>query len=207
MFTTPQHPQFKPAHLSRGIFAACLLLLTPVFGRSSHAWTFSSRHPVAAFMRMSCRSSLQKMAGSAQSDDENKPPYDYPHPRAIDESILGKLSGSGRPGAVIESAEQQAVKERILQELLSGQRRYDSKSSDGVMLDDYGELVQELEAEYDIDDPDAINAETLGDYTYVELQSKFDYEWNPRHDKVDPNFAALQQPPSKIFAQQCNGAG
>lgn len=122
-------------------------------------------------------------------DDDYEVPY-YPKPRYIDESLLGDLTG-GRPGAIIETAEQLEIKQRMFDEMDNGMRKYPK-----WMNRDYGELVELEEAEYDIlDDPDAIDSSTLGTWTIFDLQSQFDYEWHPlSSDQPDPNYVAMHQP-------------
>jgi hypothetical protein len=120
--------------------------------------------------------------------DENKEgmPFKYPKRREIDESMLGDLTG-GRPGAIVETEEQLATKERIFQEIESGERLYPEWFSD------YGQLVQDEEAEYDIDDPEAIDAATLGAWTVQDLKSQFDFEWDPNSGAPDPNMVELNR--------------
>ena len=103
----------------------------------------------------------------------------------IDISSLGDLTG-GRPGAIIETEEELARKKEIFEEL--DERGYDKKT-----MKDYGELQEELEAEYDIDDPEAIDAATLGTWTIKDLQSRFTYEWDPEDGDPDPNELEMNQ--------------
>lgn len=122
-------------------------------------------------------------------DSKTKPdlshlPYDYAERRKFDESLLGDLTG-GRPGAIIETAEQLELKEKILAEI--DQRGYDPK-----FMNNYGELAELAESDYDIDDPDAIDSATLGTWTIYDLETKFDYEWDPLSDEPDPNQRDLQ---------------
>ncbi len=86
----------------------------------------------------------------------------------------------GRPGAIIESEEDLARKQEIFLEIETGIRKYPE------WLEEYGYLEEELESEYDIDDPEAIDASTLGSYDITDLQAKFDHEWDPETD-MDPN--------------------
>ena len=97
--------------------------------------------------------------------DKSQLPYDYAPGREFDEALLGDLTG-GRPGAIIETAEQLELKQQTLAELEN--RGYDAQT-----LEDYGELAEETDSEYDIDDPDAIDAATLGTWTIYDLQTKF----------------------------------
>ena len=104
----------------------------------------------------------------------------YPQPRNYDPALLGDLTG-GRPGAIIETEEQLEIKERMLSE----KRDYPD------WFDQYGELQDDVEAEYDTDDPTAIDSATLGTWTIQDLKSKFDYEWDPNSDEPDPNLYEL----------------
>ncbi|GAX11154.1 hypothetical protein FisN_9Hh247 [Fistulifera solaris] len=109
----------------------------------------------------------------------------YFAPRHVDERLLGNLTG-GRPGAIIETEEQLAIKARIEQEIVNGQRRYEG-------LQNYGTLEQDEKAQFDTNDPDAIDADTLGTWTIQDLRSRFDYEWDPFSGEMDPNIAAMNQ--------------
>jgi hypothetical protein len=86
----------------------------------------------------------------------------------------------GRPGAIIESEDDLKRKEQIFEEMKGGTRDYPE------WLEEYGYLEEELESEYNTDDPDAIDASTLGNYDITDLQAKFDYDWDPEVDE-DPN--------------------
>jgi hypothetical protein len=86
----------------------------------------------------------------------------------------------GRPGSIIESEEDLNRKEEILEEMESGERDYPD------WMEEYGSLVENEEAEYDTDDPEAIDASTLGQYDITDLGTKFDYEWDPE-TQSDPN--------------------
>jgi len=88
----------------------------------------------------------------------------YPTPRVIDESLDDLTSGC--PGAIIETEEQLAIKARIVEEMERGTRVY--TGADAQLLNDYSTLVQDEEAEYEDgmgDDPDALDAATLGSWT------------------------------------------
>ena len=61
----------------------------------------------------------------------------------------------------------------IFQEMEKGKRKYPD------WIEEYGFLQEELEAEFDTDDPDAIDASTLGQYDISDLRAKFDHEWDP----------------------------
>lgn len=118
------------------------------------------------------------------------PPTSHKPRQGIDASMLGDLTG-GRPGAIIETEEQLDRKQEIFEELSQGARDY---KESGVVMQDYGTLIEELEAEFDIDDPNAIDAATLGVWSIRDLQSKFPYEWDPEAGDDDPNTVELQQP-------------
>ena len=106
----------------------------------------------------------------------------------IDTSSLGDLTG-GRPGAIIESEEELARKQEIFDELERGDREYDART-----MADYGTLQEDLETPYDIDDPTAMDAATLGTWTIRDLQSRFPYEWDPENPTDrDPNMVELEQ--------------
>lgn len=98
---------------------------------------------------------------------------------AIPDILNFDLTG-GRPGAIIESEQDLARKAQIFQEIEAGVRKYPE------WLEEYGYLQEELVSEYDIDDPEAIDASTLGSYDITDLQAKFDHEWDPETD-MDPN--------------------
>ncbi len=85
----------------------------------------------------------------------------------------------GRPGAIVETEEELARKEEIQREL--DDRGYPD------WLEEYGESLEEVGAEYDIDDPEAIDSSTLGTWDIHDLNSEFDYEWKPESGKPDPN--------------------
>lgn len=87
----------------------------------------------------------------------------------------------GRPGAIIESEDELERKRVMFEELNSGKRTYEEE-----WLADYGYLEEEAYAMYTTDDPDAIDATTLGQYDITDLNTKFDWEWNPETDP-DPN--------------------
>ena len=86
----------------------------------------------------------------------------------------------GRPGAIIESEDQLQRKEEIFGEIESGSRKYPA------WFKDYGTSEEDEDAEYDNDDPDAIDASTLGQWDIHDLEVKYDYEWDPEKDP-DPN--------------------
>lgn len=127
------------------------------------------------------------------SDDT---PY-YPKPRQMDENLL---QFDNRPGAIIETEEQLEIKDRILQEVDNNdttERKYPK-----WLYTDYGELKELEEAEYDNDDPEAIDSSTLGTWTIFDLESQFDYEWHPNtSDEPDPNKAALAEPDTNYLPE------
>jgi hypothetical protein len=132
-----------------------------------------------------CTSSI--FSATESSSDMEKAPF-YPVPRTIDEALLGDLTG-GRPGAIIETEEQLFIKDQVFMEIEDGTRQYEDE-----VLSKYGTLIDDDEAEYDIDDPDAIDASTLGTWTIQDLRSKFPYEYNPLDpNEKDPNLLQLQQ--------------
>ena len=118
----------------------------------------------------------------------------YPVPRQIDETLLGDLTG-GRPGAIIETEEQLAQKDVILDEIDQGIRQYPD------FFTNYGQLIEDEEAEYDIDDPEAIDSATLGTWTIQDLKSRFPYEWDPLSGEPDPNVLPLQQPDTRYLKE------
>lgn len=107
-------------------------------------------------------------------------PEGWKGPQVTVPDILNFDLTGGRPGAIIESEEELERKEKIFQEIEDGTRGYPE------WLEEYGFLEEELDAEYDNDDPDAIDASTLGNYDITDLQAKFDNEWDPETDE-DPN--------------------
>lgn len=93
---------------------------------------------------------------------------------------LGDLTG-GRPGAIIESEAELERKAEMFQELEQGIRTIPS------WMSDYGELLSEIEAVFDTDDPEALNSNKLGDWDISFLKSKFNYELDPSKGDDDPN--------------------
>jgi hypothetical protein len=85
----------------------------------------------------------------------------------------------GRPGAIVETEEQLERKEAIFDEL--EERGYPE------WFNDYGELLEMEGAEYDLDDPEAIDSSTLGIWDIHDLKSQFDYEYDPASGDPDPN--------------------
>ncbi|KAL3909019.1 MAG: hypothetical protein SGILL_008257, partial [Bacillariaceae sp.] len=107
-----------------------------------------------------------------------------PNPRLPD-ALDFDLTG-GRPGAIIESFEELDKKAEIMKEIEDGTRDYPKWFDE-----DYGFLEQDIAAEYDNDDPDALDAETLGQYDITDLQAKFEGEWDPETEP-DPNLLENQ---------------
>lgn len=93
---------------------------------------------------------------------------------------LGDLTG-GRPGAIIESEEQLERKAEIFQEIEDGVRIYPE------WMSDYGELLSDVEAVFDTDDPTALDSSKLGEWDISYLKSKFEYELDPAKGDEDPN--------------------
>lgn len=86
------------------------------------------------------------------------------------------------------------MKQRILDEIEDGTRTYPG------YFKDYGQFIEDEEAEYDIgDDPNAIDAATLGTVTITYLKSKFYYEWDPNSGTADPNLVELQKDNTKYL--------
>ena len=148
---------------------------------SSNAWVVPvSRTPLRTLL-------LQRAQPSNDTAADDDTPQ-YPPPREIDESLLGDDLTGGRPGAIIETEEQLATKARILQEIEDGTRDYPD-----WYQRDYGVLTEDEEAEYDIDDPTALDSATLGTWTIQDLRSKFAYEWDPWSGEPDPNTVELNK--------------
>ena len=91
---------------------------------------------------------------------------------------LGDLTG-GRPGAIVETEEQLERKEAIFEDLPNRDLP--------DWFEEYGELLEMEGAEYDTDDPEAVDASTLGTWDIHDLKSKFDYEYDPATGDPDPN--------------------
>ena len=156
----------------------------------SHPVVFDRRHQVvlslssregrpkakAAKKKKAKKQEPSEVAVTVASDDKEL----YTGPTVELPDILNFDLTGGRPGAIIETEEQLKRKEEIFQEIESGERTYPE------FFSDYGTLDEELEAEYDNDDPDAIDASTLGQWDITDLEARFDYEWDPLTNK-DPN--------------------
>ena len=119
------------------------------------------------------KATAKKGPGSTPDDVYLGPSVELP-------DILNFDLTGGRPGAIIETEEQLSRKEEIFTEIKSGGRRYPD------WFNDYGVSEEDEGAEYDIDDPDAIDASTLGTWDVHDLESRFEYEWDPEADD-DPN--------------------
>ncbi|KAL3943303.1 MAG: hypothetical protein SGBAC_002631 [Bacillariaceae sp.] len=124
------------------------------------------------------KKAARKKAAVTVTESTEDGPYLGPEVETPD-AFQFDLTG-GRPGAIIETEEQLEEKAKIFEEIESGKRDYPD------WFADYGRLEDELMAEYDIDDPDAIDASTLGTYTIKDLQARFDYDWDPDLHE-DPN--------------------
>jgi hypothetical protein len=118
------------------------------------------------------------LAAAKKAETKEEEPYLGPQVE-IPDIFNFDLTG-GRPGTIIETDEQLARKKEIFQEIESGQRDLPD------FFDDYGTLEEEEFAEYDNDDPGALDASTLGQYGNADLKSRFEYEWDPETD-ADPN--------------------
>ena len=84
---------------------------------------------------------------------------------------------------VTESETDAQIRNRILDEIDSGLRSYTQGAID---LAEYGEPEDALITDDD-DDPGAIDARTLGQWSESDLEDKFDYEWNADEGDADPN--------------------
>ena len=134
------------------------------------------------------------MASRSPKDEPPSSPKPRNIDNIIDPSSLGDLSG-GRPGAIVESEEELVRKTQIFEELERGERQYRTDTEGkSIRMEDFGYLIEEVESEYDVDDPTAIDAATLGTWTIKDVQSKFDYEWDPDVGDADPNFTELNKP-------------
>ena len=105
-------------------------------------------------------------------------------PKPRDPDILDFDLTGGRPGAIIETEEELEYKQEIFDDIDS--RKYPKWTKD------YGFLEEDANVQYDTDDPDAIDAATLGQYDITDLRTKFDWEWDPRTD-ADPNLLENQK--------------
>ena len=129
----------------------------------------------------------KKSKSKTKSKDEI---YLGPQPKKPD-AFQFDLTG-GRPGTIIESEAELEEKEQILAEIdINDESRTGRKTYPTWLKDDYGFLQEDEDAEYDNDDPDAIDGSTLGNYDITDLNTKFDYEWDPKTDE-DPNLLETQ---------------
>lgn len=169
------------------------LILSLAFLVSAEAWIPSQQLPSArrALSTLSTRTTIARAARPVDDDDDT--PF-YPIPRKIDEELLGDLTG-GRPGAIIESEEQLVTKQRILDEIDDGNRVYPD------WMKDYGNFAEDEEAEWDIDDPNLLDASKIGTWTIQDLNSKFPYEWDPNSGVPDPNKLELGKEGVRYVAQ------
>lgn len=154
---------------------------------SNFIFNFNSRLSLSPFRQPSSSYTKTNAKAPQVSSEDNGMPK-YGRAREFDEMGSFDLTG-GRPGAIVETEEQLAIKEQMEKEIEGGARRHYDKN----VLNDYGTLQEDEEAEFDIDDPTAIDASTLGFYTIKDLQSKFDYEWDPLSGDPDPNAEELVQ--------------
>ena len=177
------------------------LYLATTMAMTCHGWTTTTTTTTITSPTSSRRSGHRvetslKNGRTQIFDMENSDgtPY-YPKPRQMDENLL---QFDNRPGAIIETEEQLEKKDVIIQEMERGKVRKYPK----WLYTDYGELKELEEAEYDTDDPEAIDSSTLGTWTIFDLESQFEYEWHPNtSDEPDPNKAALSEPDTRYLAE------
>ena len=116
--------------------------------------------------------------------------YLGPQPKLPD-TFQFDLTG-GRPGTIIESEVELEEKEQIMKEVeINDASETGRKKYPKWLKSDYGFLQEDEDAEYDNDDPDAIDGSTLGNYDITDLNTKFDYDWDPKKDD-DPNLLETQ---------------
>ena len=89
-----------------------------------------------------------------------------------------------------------ALSSQFLKQVEDGTRQYPA------WLQDYGQLEQDEESVYDMDDPDAIDAGSLGTWTIQDLKSKFDYEWDPHSQEPDPNWVEMHQDSLRLLQRK-----
>uniref|UniRef100_A0A7S4AT75 Uncharacterized protein n=1 Tax=Pseudo-nitzschia australis TaxID=44445 RepID=A0A7S4AT75_9STRA len=117
-------------------------------------------------------------------------PYAGPQPKLPD-TFQFDLTG-GRPGTIIESEIELEQKDQIMKEMdINDASETGRKKYPKWLKNDYGFLQEDADAEYDNDDPEAIDGSTLGDYDITDLNTKFDWEWDPKTDD-DPNLLETQ---------------
>ena len=116
--------------------------------------------------------------------------YYGPNPKLPD-TFQFDLTG-GRPGTIIESEAELEEKEQIMKEVeINNGDETGRQTYPKWLKSDYGFLEEDVDAEYDTDDPDAIDGSTLGQYDIKDLNTKFDHEWDPKTDD-DPNLLSTQ---------------
>mgnify|MGYP005854648907 CR=1 FL=1 len=174
----------------------CWLAVTAT---TSHGWmvlpiSHNREHLQLPGLRAPKKTLLSGHSQIFDMENSDETPY-YPKPRNMDENLL---QTDNRPGAIIETEEQLEIKDRIIQEMEQGEARKYPK----WLYTDYGELKELEEAEYDTDDPEAIDSSTLGTWTIFDLESQFEYEWHPnKSDEPDPNKAALTEPDTRYLPE------
>ena len=139
---------------------------------------------------------------SSSSSDDGV--YYGPRPK-IPDTFQFDLTG-GRPGTIIESESELKERDQIMAELeINDASKTGRKNYPKWLKNDYGFLQEDEDAEYDNNDPDAIDGSTLGQYDITDLNTKFDYDWNPETDD-DPNLLETQLKdntiPSANFVQE-----
>mmetsp|Transcript_4068 Transcript_4068/g.9713 ORF Transcript_4068/g.9713 Transcript_4068/m.9713 type:complete len:463 (-) Transcript_4068:42-1430(-) len=126
----------------------------------------------------------------AETTTDEKEIYWGPQPKLPD-AFQFDLTG-GRPGTIIESEAELEEKEQIMKEVeINDSSQTGRAEYPDWLKSDYGFLQEDADAEYDNDDPDAIDGSTLGNYDITDLNTKFDYEWDPKTDE-DPNLLETQ---------------
>lgn len=181
-------------------------LLGCLFGEQTTAFQTPSRHPIrgsgyltsnTAIFAEGSKKGSRKVAkkSSKGKKNESQPVVEvtsvtvdetktedgpYMGPQVETPDIFQFDLTGGRPGAIIETEGELRRKDEIFEEIKKGKRVYPK------WFEQYGTLEEEALAEYDIDDPEAIDAGTLGNYDITDLQAKFEYEWNPETDE-NPN--------------------
>jgi len=144
--------------------------------------------PVAVPQEETKMTAVSDVAEASVNDSDGI--YRGPQPKLPD-TFQFDLTG-GRPGTIIESEAELEEKEQIMKEVeindagKTGRTKYPK-----WLKNDYGFLQEDEDAEYDTDDPDAIDGSTLGQYDITDLNTKFDYDWNPKTDE-DPNLLETQ---------------
>jgi hypothetical protein len=129
---------------------------------------------------------LEMKTKSVDRNDDNVYDGIWYGPKPREPDILDFDLTGGRPGAIIETEEELQYKQEIFDELEKGTRKYPK------WVKDYGFFEDDELAQYDTDDPDAIDAATLGQYDITDLRAKFEWEWDPQTD-ADPNLLENQK--------------